>query len=50
MRFNLKNIGATYQKLVFRIIKDLIGTMMEVYVDDMVVKSHALEDHSSDIQ
>ncbi|KAL0451467.1 UNVERIFIED_CONTAM: Retrovirus-related Pol polyprotein from transposon gypsy [Sesamum latifolium] len=39
MPFGLKNAGATYQKLVNRMFKNQIGSTMEVYVDDMLVKS-----------
>ncbi|KAL0446372.1 UNVERIFIED_CONTAM: Polyprotein P3 [Sesamum latifolium] len=39
MPFGLKIAGATYQRLVNRMFKDQIGTTMEVYVDDMLVKS-----------
>ena len=39
MSFSLKNAGATYQRLVNMMFKDLIGKTMEVYVDDMLVKS-----------
>ena len=45
MPFSLKNVGATYQRLVNMMFKDLIGKMMEVYVDDMLVKSKVAEDH-----
>ncbi|KAL8146473.1 hypothetical protein AgCh_004271 [Apium graveolens] len=45
MAFGLKNAGATYQRLVNKIFKDLIGKTMEVYVDDMLVKSLAKTDH-----
>ncbi|KAL8115462.1 hypothetical protein AgCh_022089 [Apium graveolens] len=45
MAFGLKNAGATYQRLVNRIFKDLIGKTMEVYVDDMLVKSLVKTDH-----
>ncbi|RDX99869.1 Retrovirus-related Pol polyprotein from transposon 17.6, partial [Mucuna pruriens] len=45
MPFGLKNVGATYQHLMDRIFKDLIGGDMEVYVDDMVVKFMATTDH-----
>ncbi|RDX72930.1 Retrovirus-related Pol polyprotein from transposon opus, partial [Mucuna pruriens] len=37
--FGLKDVGATYQRLMDRIFKDHIGNQLEVYVDDMVVKS-----------
>ena len=39
MAFGLKNAGATYQRLVNKIFNHLIGKTMEVYVDDMLVKS-----------
>ena len=39
MAFGLKNAGATYQRLVNKIFKHLIGKTMEVYVNDMLVKS-----------
>ena len=39
MSFGLKNVGATYQRLVNEMFKDLIRKSMEVYVDDMLVKS-----------
>ena len=45
MPFGLKNVGATYQRLVNAMFKDLIGKTMEVYVDDMLVKSRAVADH-----
>ena len=37
--FGLKNVGATYQRLVNRIFKPLIGRTMKVYMDDMITKS-----------
>ena len=39
MPFGLKNAGATYQRLVNRMFQKQIGTSMEVYIDDMLVKS-----------
>ena len=42
--FGLKNAGATYQRLVNIMFKDLIGKTMEVYVDDML-KSRMAGDH-----
>ena len=39
MPFRLKNVGATYQRLVNLMFQKQIGTTMEVYVDDMLVKS-----------
>ena len=45
MPFGLKNAGATYQRLVNRIFRNEIGRTMEVYVDDMLVKSETIEEH-----
>ena len=39
MSFDLKNTGATYQRLINMMFRDLIGNTMAVYVDDMLVKS-----------
>ena len=39
MPFRLKNAGATYQRLVNRIFQKQIEASMEVYIDDMMVKS-----------
>ncbi|RDX69225.1 hypothetical protein CR513_51687, partial [Mucuna pruriens] len=47
MPFGLKNTRATYQRLMDKIFKDVIGTDMEVYVDDMVVKSTTANEHCS---
>ena len=45
MPFGLKIAGATYQRLVNKIFKPLIGHTMEVYVDDMITKSREPRDH-----
>lgn len=39
MPFRLKNAGATYQRLVNKMFTEQIGKIMEVYIDDIVVKS-----------
>ena len=39
MPFGLKNAGATYQRLVNKIFSKQIERNMEVYMDDMLVKS-----------
>lgn len=39
MPFELKNVGATYQRLVNKLFEPLIGQTMEVYMDDMIMKS-----------
>lgn len=50
MRFSLKNAGTTYQHLVNKIFKDPIRWNMEVYVDDMLVKSKVVEAHIDDLR
>ena len=39
MPIGLKNAGATYRRMMTRMFRDKIGRMVEVYIDDMVVKS-----------
>ena len=43
--FGLKNVEATYQRLVNRMFQKQIGATMEVYIDDMLVKSVKAELH-----
>ncbi|XP_012850074.1 PREDICTED: uncharacterized protein LOC105969843 [Erythranthe guttata] len=50
MPFGLKNAGATYQKLVDNMFRTQLGRNMEVYVDDMLVKSKEVSEHISDLQ
>ena len=45
MSFGLKKAGATYQRLMNEMFKDLIGKSMKIYVDDMLVKSKTVGDH-----
>ncbi|XP_056858128.1 uncharacterized protein LOC130507431 [Raphanus sativus] len=45
MPFGLKNAGANYQRLVNRMFADQLGKTMEVYIDDMLVKSLRADDH-----
>ena len=45
MSFGLLNAGATYQRLVNKMFKAQIGKTMEVYVDDMLVKTKEASDH-----
>jgi len=50
MLFGLKNAGATYQRLMDKIFKGLIGRCIEVYVLDIVVKSDSFEQHVKDVE
>ena len=49
MHFGLKNTRATYQWLVNKMFRDQIRQNMEVYVDNMLVKSVLLTDHMRDL-
>ncbi|XP_058068733.1 uncharacterized protein LOC131218066 [Magnolia sinica] len=49
MSFGLKNAGATNQRLVNKMFAQQIGRTMEVYVDDMLMKSIRSADHISDL-
>jgi len=50
MPFGLKNVGATYQRMMDRILQPLLGRNVESYVDDMVVTSSGNDVHALDIQ
>ena len=50
MPFSLKNAGVTYQGLVNKVFAELIDKTMEVYVDDILIKSLGKEDHISDLR
>ena len=49
MSFSLKNTGATYQWVMDKIFQGLIGWCVEVYVDDIVVKSDSFDRHIKDL-
>ena len=49
MPFGLKNVGARYQRLINHIFCPQIGWNVEVYVDDMLVKSLDEEKHLDDL-
>jgi hypothetical protein len=50
MTFGLKNAGATYQRAMNLIFYDLIGVIMEVYIDDIVIKSAAHKSHLANLR
>jgi hypothetical protein len=50
MTFGLKNDGATYQCAMNYIDHDLIGKLVEIYIDDVVVKSTSTGRHLEDLR
>ena len=50
MTFGLKNAGATYQRAMNYIFHSLIGKEIEIYIDDVVVKSRSDEKHLADLR
>uniref|UniRef100_A0A2N9FK28 Uncharacterized protein n=1 Tax=Fagus sylvatica TaxID=28930 RepID=A0A2N9FK28_FAGSY len=50
MPFGLKNAGATYQRMITKMFSSQLGKTVEVYIDDMVVKSVRAEDHLEDLR
>jgi hypothetical protein len=50
MTFGLKNAGATYQHAMNYIFHDLIGKFVEIYINDIVVKSALVEGHLGDLR
>ena len=50
MSFSLKNTGATYQRLMNKMFAHQIGKNVQIYVDDMLVKSRKEDDHLDDLK
>ena len=50
MSFGLKNVGATYQRLVTSMFSHQVGRNVEMYVDDMLVKSKDKANHLDDLK
>jgi hypothetical protein len=50
MTFGLKNAGATYKCAMNYIYHDLIGKLVEIYIDDVVVKSTSIGGHLGDLR
>ena len=49
MPFGLKNVGSTYQQMMTKMFEPQLGRSIEVYVDDMVVKSKVVFEHVDDL-
>ncbi|KAI5324333.1 hypothetical protein L3X38_033406 [Prunus dulcis] len=50
MPFGLRNAGATYQRAMNYVFHDMIGHSLEVYIDDVVIKSPEAGDHVSNLK
>jgi hypothetical protein len=50
MTFGIKNVSATYQRAMNLIFHELLGIIVEVYIDDIVVKSASLDSHLADLR
>ena len=50
MSFGHKNVGATYQRLMNKMFAHQIGRNVQVYVDDMLVKSRRKDNHLDDLR
>ena len=50
MSFRLKNMGTTYQRLMNKMFAHQIGRSLQVYMDDMLVKSLQEDNHLSNLQ
>ena len=50
MPFDLKNEGFTYQRMMTRMFESQLGKNIEIYIDDMVVKSKMVSEHLGDLR
>ena len=50
MPFGLKNAGATYQRMAIALLHDMMHNEVEVYVNDMIVKSKDRESHTVNLR
>ena len=49
MSYGLKNTGSTYQRIMTKMFEAQMGKNIEVYIDDMVVKSKIVSEHIGDL-
>jgi hypothetical protein len=50
MTFGLKNTSVTYQRAMNLIFHDLLGIILEIYINDVVVKLDSMDNHLSDLR
>ena len=49
MPFGLKNAESTYQRMMTKMFEPQFGKSIEIYIDDMVVKSKVVSEHMEDL-
>ena len=50
MTFGLKNVGSTYQRAMNYIFHKLIGRIVEIYIDDVMIKFKGYKEHLADLR
>jgi hypothetical protein len=50
MTFGIKKAGVTYQRVMNLIFHDLLGTILEIYIDDVVIKSAGFHEHMANLK
>jgi hypothetical protein len=50
MTFGLRNADATYQRAMNLIFYDLLGIILEIYIDDVIVKSDNMNNYLADLR
>jgi hypothetical protein len=50
MTFSLKNASAAYQRAMNLIFHVLLGIILEIYIDDIIVKSDSMDNHLADLR
>lgn len=50
MLFGLKNVEATYQRMVSKVFEDLIGKVLDAYIHDTIVKGKNFGDHLQNLK
>ena len=50
MPCGLKNARSTYQRMMTKMFEPQLGKNIEVYIDDMVVKSKVVSEHVGDLR
>jgi hypothetical protein len=50
LTFGLKNVDVTYQRAINLIFHYLLGIILEIYIDDVIVKSDGMNNHLADLR